>query len=226
MNPATLRAYLLGQLAGADRHAVEARMFEDDAFDSLLQEAETDLLDDWARGRLSPREADAVVNRFPAAKRALARQLAARARPPRRNVLHWWLAVAALLLAALSGAFWLQQHQRPGGTAPVANRVDESKLQVLALRTPSTRGASVPLFRVTPQTATVRIIVPAPGALASYELELESAGAPVHHSVSPLGGTLALDLPVASLPTGNCDVLVFGPDRALVATYAFRVERD
>lgn len=229
MHPTHLRAYLLGRLSEAERQEIESRIFEDDDFDSRMQEAETDLLDDWASGRLSPSDAEAVRRRFPQQERSLATLLARRAQPvapePKRAV-RVWLAVAALLCIAIATSYLLRRPVQTPRPEPLVQVPIETNLQILALHTPSTRGASVPLFRLSPQAATVRITAPATGGLARYELVLESAAAPFRAQAFPSQGILSLDLPASRFPAGNCDLLVYGPDGVLLAVYAFRVERN
>lgn len=229
MDSTRLRAYLLGRLSEAERHAVESRLFDDDDFDSRMQEAETDLLDDWARGRLSPSDAEAVQRRFPQEKRSLATLLARRARAvaasPKRGG-RVWLAVAALLCISIGTSYLWRRPAETPRPRPLAQISPESRPQILALRTPSTRGASVPLFRLSPQAATIRITAPALGGFAKYELALESAGPPVRAAAVPSQGILSLDLPASSFPVGNCDLLVYAPNGVLLESYPFRVERD
>ncbi len=229
MDTTRLRAYLLGRLPEAERLEIESRVFEDDDFDSRMQEAQTDLLDDWARGRLSSADAEAVQRRFAPQERSLAMLLARRAQPiaapPKRSV-RVWLAVAALLCVAIATAHLMRRPAEPAREQPVAQVPPEPNLQILALNKPSTRGASVPLFRLSPRAATIRITAPATGGLARYELALESSAAPIRQAVVPSSGIISLDLPAARVPVGNCDLLVFGPDGVLLAAYSFRIERD
>ncbi|MBS1825047.1 MAG: hypothetical protein JST93_06980 [Acidobacteria bacterium] len=219
----------MGRLTEAERLEIESLVFEDDDFDSRMQEAESDLLDDWARGRLSPADAEAVLTRFSPQQRSLATLLARRAQPvspsPKRPV-RLWLAIAAMLCIAISSAYLLRRPAETAPPEPVAQVPPRTNLQILALHTPSTRGASVPLFRLSPQAATIRITAPATGGFATYELALESASAPFRAQAVPSQGVLSLDLPASNFPVGNCDLLVFAPDGALLATYAFHVVRD
>src|SRR5882724_8350008 len=101
MNPDQLRSYLLGRLPPGEREEIETRAFEDDIFDSQLQEAEADLLDDWARGKLTQADAERVKQRIPEAKREFAVRLGrkiGKLNPPRRQSRVWQVAAAAALL--------------------------------------------------------------------------------------------------------------------------------
>lgn len=230
MNPVRLRAYLLGRLSDAERHEIESRVFEDDDFDSLLQEAEADLLDDWARGRLVPQDADTVPRRFPPEKLRLAKVMAGHTRsvaPGRDRGVRRWLAAAAALCVISGGAYL---HRRPvvemPPPAPVVKRPADGAVQVFALHAPATRGVSVPVFRLSRETVIVRLTVQVAAGSGRHVVELESAGPPIRLEVTPSGGGLSIDIPASQAPAGNCDLLIFEPGGTLLATYAFRIERE
>ncbi|MBL8220017.1 MAG: hypothetical protein JNL62_12350 [Bryobacterales bacterium] len=219
---------MLGRLSDAEREEIESRIVDDD-FDNLLQEAEADLLDDWARGCLSPQDSDAVRRRFPAEKRQLAKLMAQRSGPVasrRDKGVGRWLAAAAMLCVISAGAYWLTRSAETPPREPVVRKAEESKVQVLALLAPATRGATAPVFRLSRDTAMVRITVQADGRSGKHSIEIESAGAPIRKESTPSGGILSIDVPASGMPAGDCNLLVFEPGGALVATYAFRLVRD
>jgi hypothetical protein len=86
-----LRDWLLGRLPSAEAEALEQRVLADDAFGARLADAETDLLDDLAAGRLADGERAAALARFTATPRArwrlrIARALARFAKPEAARV--------------------------------------------------------------------------------------------------------------------------------------------
>jgi hypothetical protein len=133
----TLRDWLLHRLPDAQAHALEARLLLDDAFGARLRAVETDLIDDYARGRLDE-AARAAVERWllatpadrerlqaalalasvvaPRAPAAPVRSAPANARPSRRRVHGLALAAAAAVLLVVLG-----RHLRePARTPPLA----------------------------------------------------------------------------------------------------------
>jgi len=143
MSDPVLRQYLLGRLTEEERHQIEERAFEDDAFEDRLSSIEYDLLDDWARGVLSVEDRLIVESRFPADKRASAKVLSARVAnsypgtPSRR----WWLwAAAAVVLVGLIPAvyYWTGANaapiQQPVAKQQAAIQIASIKLTVRAAR--------------------------------------------------------------------------------------------
>lgn len=70
--------YLLGDLTEAEREAVEERFFADEDFSRLIDEAEDDLVDEFARGELSERETRLFSRNFLISERRREKLRAAR----------------------------------------------------------------------------------------------------------------------------------------------------
>jgi hypothetical protein len=75
----TLRRWLLHALPANEAEALEQRLLTDEDFGERLRAAETDLLDDYARGDLEPDESAAAAERFAATARDRMRVRIARA---------------------------------------------------------------------------------------------------------------------------------------------------
>src|SRR4051794_6313936 len=58
------RAYLLGRMPDADAEQFEARLLDDDETFEMLRSIEDDLLDDYARGRLTADDRPRLVQRY------------------------------------------------------------------------------------------------------------------------------------------------------------------
>ena len=174
----TLRRWLLHQLPPAQTEALEERLFDDDAtqdsgFAAALREAEQDLVDDYASGRLGADERTAV-ERFLlqtaqdrsrlAFARALAKKVSAAAHPGhsfgrrghapvaprthrirrRRVVVGGALAAScALALLVLSGI-----QPRPRVAAPDSIATTTAATQTLTLLASAQRGANEQEIRV------------------------------------------------------------------------------
>jgi hypothetical protein len=74
-----LQAFLLHRLSDVETRALEQRLMEEDGFLELLQDTENDLLDDYARGRLSEEDRASVERHLLATSEALQRLEVARA---------------------------------------------------------------------------------------------------------------------------------------------------
>jgi len=103
-----LGRYLLGDLTPEEEERIELEYLAGDEAMALVQEAEDDLVDDYARARLSPRDAQRFEERLlprpgMPARVAFARALAAQKPPRGRSLAQPWLAwAAAVLLAVVS----------------------------------------------------------------------------------------------------------------------------
>lgn len=171
-----LRRWLLHQLPEDQSQALEARSMQDESFGMDVHTVETDLLDDFARGRLDAADRAAVARhllatpadrarlRFAA---ALARAAAAapaadvtrRRRAPRalaKSESRWsrrrtlaWGGLAAACVVVLAVAITLQRGSRPSGNMA-------QTMVTVALADPR-RGAAVTEIRVPRGTAKVRL---------------------------------------------------------------------
>jgi hypothetical protein len=124
-----LGRYLLGDLTPEEDEQVEIEYLAGDEATALVQEAEDDLVDDYARGRLSPRDARRFEERLLSrpgmpGRVAFARTLAAQRPPQIRSLARPWLAwTAAVLLAGVSiglGSGLYRQRRVAAGTDAAA----------------------------------------------------------------------------------------------------------
>jgi len=227
MNPHTLRQYLLGKLPPAEREALESRAFNDDDFQSLLEEAETDLLDDWARRKLPPEEARVVQARFSPEKRLIARRLAM---PPRRENTPrlWWVAAAAALIVVASATYIGTRPPIP----PQVQTPQPATIEVASidLRTPGTRGVESASYRLSPSAARLRFTAPLIPGFSEFHMRIESAqrGLVAEAPLTLAEGRLAGEQDATRLPDGDYDILISGRNQGpleLLATYPIRIER-
>jgi len=125
-----LGRYLLGDLTPEEEERVELEYLAGDEAMALVQEAEDDLIDDYARGRLSPRDARRFEERLlprpgMPERVAFARTLAAQQPPQGRRLARPWLAwAAAVLLAGVSAGLGsgLYHERRVAAEADAAAR--------------------------------------------------------------------------------------------------------
>ncbi|MBL8174507.1 MAG: hypothetical protein JNK48_07555 [Bryobacterales bacterium] len=225
MNPHTLRQYLLGKLPPTDREALETRAFSDEEFDSLLQEAETDLLDDWARKRLPVEEARIVEARFSLEKRLIAQRMAGPARRSVRAPMLWWIAAAVALAVATVSYVALRPQQAIQPQLP--RPVDVASID---LRTPATRGIQAAVYRIPASAARLRFNAPILPGSSDFQLRIESAerGLVAEGPLAESQGKLMREENANLLPDGDYDVLISGRNLGppeLLATYPIRIER-
>jgi hypothetical protein len=213
-----LRAFLLGQLSSEEHAAIEARAFEDDDFAAQLEDAQADLLDDWARGQLTPSDTARVVERFPLHQRQLAQALAKRSSPkPRRNLILPIALAASLFLVAY---LW----KRPSPN-PVPEQIPQMATVTWTLHSGISRGATIQSFQRPSTPAKLQLSIPAPTSSANYRAVLESPGRGQLLDTSNLNAEEGrLVIPLAAIPApGDYDLLLYSGQQ-LIATYAFRVQ--
>lgn len=146
---ATLRDWLLHRLPEADAVALEERLLREDALATRLREAETDLIDDHAAGRLDAAMREAVARhliadpggrwRWMVARALVAKTRAAtstRQRQRRRRIAATIGALAAVAVLAIA---LIQPGRPPQAPADVA------ALPTISLRLAATRGEAAPL---------------------------------------------------------------------------------
>ena len=132
----TIVRYLLGLMPEEERPQLQDRLFSDEDFFEAVMEVETDLIDAYSRGELTPAERkqmeDSLLRSAAARKRvefaaALAGVAAAGARLPKPNVKAasrriLWLSVAAsVILTAISTTLFLQNGELRGRIAVLQN---------------------------------------------------------------------------------------------------------
>jgi hypothetical protein len=229
-----LRLYLLGKLSEAERLEFEERLFADDDLEERLQEAEYDLLDDYARGSLPAGEHEAVQRRYPQQRLRVATTLSAVARSPRVRSRKAWplVAAAAVFLCALPAVHFyreasqLREELRAVAAVPPQ---PQAPIATLALRTQTTRGSAPPLFTIPRGTSLIRIELNAEPGFEFYTLRIESAerglvatqGVPA--SAGVVRGYVSSDL----LTPGDYDVVLSGTragQSELIATYPCRLQ--
>ena len=227
------RAYLLGQLPTVDAERLEEQLLEDAEVFAAVREAESDLLDDWARGRLTADEGERVLARFghEPDRLAFARALAVRARAARRLARRvppraWVPLAAAAALAAAVGGAYLARTQRPVATPSTARVVEAPPpaspgpvvVALIALGT-SRAAAADTRIAVPPDAAAVEIRVRLDPAdrFERYAMELRSASNAViwradDLRVTSTNGDLVLVGRIASatVPTGSYELSVRG----------------
>lgn len=116
-----IRQYLFDEMTPADRESFQSRLLSDQALSDEVKDQETDWIDAYAAGRLSPEESTAF-GRYLAATGQQDRILFARAmaKPPvsrRLSVFAPALALAAVLVIGFGSVFL---NQRRGAAIPVA----------------------------------------------------------------------------------------------------------
>jgi hypothetical protein len=185
-NPDFLRKYLLGEVSDERADAVERRLLTDDDYFELVESVEGDLLDEAARGVLSPAEKARVMRRLASSPRGQARLthskelniLAARLShthpmhqaklipfplhlfTPRK--LSVQLAAMAAGLFAVFGGFWLSMHTVfPGGAVVAGNARNDTAAAIRHMQAPE-RTAQTPVL-VPPATPTPAPAPQAPG---------------------------------------------------------------
>lgn len=239
MNDGLLREYLLGRLAENERHAIENRAFEDDAFEDRLREVEYDLLDDWARGEIAEADRAVIERRFPAEKLAVARSMQRRSvsvhsPAPVRNWMPWAVAAAMLLCIGLGGYFWREASRLRAELEEAKNRPTPSlapapSIVTLALNVPSTRGTSAPVFRIPSTAGLVQVTMEVEPGYEFYEVRVESAdrGLVFSQGLRASNSGIVLNIPAPLLSTGNYDFVLSGQRNGttnLLATYSCRIE--
>jgi hypothetical protein len=110
-------AYLLHQMPEAERAAFEERWFTEPEIYQRLQMAEAELLDDYARGKVSRGQRRRIEryllgSEFQRGKMAFAMALTTVLPQPKTPRLRWTAVVAAALVASLAVSLWLGWQNR------------------------------------------------------------------------------------------------------------------
>lgn len=207
--------YLLGRLDEAEREAFAARFLEEPELLARVEEAENDLFDAYAGGRLSGDERRRFEERF--LKDAEGRRRLAFSRALHRKTRKGGLFQVASAIAAgvflLAGVGWLV---RRTGTAPPAEPVLVASYRLTA----ATRGASAPQEIRIPQAGLVewRTAVPAGTREGAYEVELAGGRGDVRWTSTPLeptGADLVWQTPATAVPEGACVFTIRTGSRAV-----------
>ena len=196
-----IRRYLLGLLPEPEAEALEEEYLARPELLERVRSVESDLLDDYAAGRLEPDEKQALESRYLASRPLRDRVLAARAlhlaapveKAPAVRIaaarrMQWGgpLAIAASLLVAVM-AFWLWPSRAPltpGSPAPTPLARSETPMRV------PTGSPSVPAALAMPPGAPARthlVFALSPGLL-------RAEGEPAELRIPPGTGAIALEL--------------------------------
>jgi hypothetical protein len=234
------REYLLGRLEESEAERLRDRLLTDDQLFAEVEEAEADLLDDYARGELTAEERARLEERLVATpegrRRArFAAALAARAVParretpsaapaPSRTVL---MAIAACLLLSFS-TLWLgtqneQLRRRLADGAPVAPAASPD-IAAITLTSETTRGvASIPRLEIasTAEVARLTLRINPGEPYTAFAAIVRTRGGAAIYSGERLraagGGTgraVTLWIPADSLTPGTYEIELLGVDGA------------
>jgi len=179
----TLRALLLHRLSEQDVAAHSERIVLEAEFCEQLQDLETDLLDDYARGRLTA-EDRAAVERYllvsPTQRERVrtARALSQLTQPrhrARRALLRWAVPTGALLAAGIAGLS-LAPALITHWTDPVT--IPSTLTQNVSLLADSQRSRTVRTLHLNPGASQIRLQLEIPGPSAQSAYRLVIAGDP------------------------------------------------
>lgn len=222
-NDGRLGRYLLGALPPEEEERIELQYLAGDEALALVQEAEDDLVDDYARGRLSPADAQRFEERLlsrpgMAGRVAFARALAAQKQPSsRRSLAPPWLAwAAAVLLAVLSAGLGSGLYrQRHAATA--ADAASRARIEALERR-------------VTEQEALLRAVPPpvmgAPRVVELRDGGLRGEGGPQNQTEAPSEPWVVLRLRVDAHLYPSYVARIETADGRLIAPSLMAVRRD
>lgn len=239
------RAYFLNKLTPEERSRLEERMFADDEFFELMLDAENDLADAYAAGRLPPRDAATFAaarselmgrrHRITVAKALFAReQLAGSDRPAYREISLRKALTLAAGLVAVSIAAWVYKARTTvllPTARTTAQRFDDQVVSVLLTST-VTRDRNASRSIMLPNRAEelrVTIAVPSVAPNTALHAELRAAAGNLVWQGTPQsweGNSPVFLISVHQVPSGAAELNVFaGADRHLAGVYPLRFER-
>jgi hypothetical protein len=189
-------AYLLHEMPEGERAAFAERWFTEPDLYENLQMMEAELLDDWARGKVSRAQRRKIEqyllgSEYQKQKIVFAAALASAFPPPRVSRVPWLGVVAALLAVSVGVSVWLGLQNRRLQTEvaqlervqqPVAGVVSTDGIYSIGLPSDTLRGAST--------ENAVRL--PKGVGLVRMELELPPGAASGVYSATLLTGTQAV----------------------------------
>lgn len=140
------RSFLLARLTQEETERFEERLLADDDLVAETEATETELLDQFVRGSLSPDESAVVAERFRGRPERIvfAKALAIRTRPRPQQTMRWILPIAASLLIVTSVVLLSPRRDPSPQTAPVPRA---------ALKQPAETPAPIPPPQVPTQIA-------------------------------------------------------------------------
>lgn len=179
----TLRALLLHQLQEPEMAAHSERILLEEDFAERVQDVETDLLDDYARGRLTSEDRAAVERHLlvSAAQRERARtaralsHLTPSPRSERRALLRWAMPVGALLAAGIAGLYLA-----PALVSRWSGQVAAlpTSTQSVTLLADSQRARSVRNLHINAGVSKIRLQLEITGTIVDQAYRLVIAGEP------------------------------------------------
>ena len=203
----SITRYLLGQMSEADRLLFQERMFNDDEFFDAVTEVETDLIDAYARGELTPAEREqmehSLLGSSAAQKRvAFAAALAgistaagplATERPSRPS-LRWLPVAAAVLLAVAAGVLLIQNRALQNTISALRQQQTSNPADLRPLH----EADAPPVFAILLSPGVIRgsqgmrqISVPAASRLVELQLDLRGERRePYTATLSTTGGKM------------------------------------
>jgi hypothetical protein len=228
LHDATLRAYLLGAAPPEVAERLDERLIEDETVYAAMQAAEEDLLDDFARGRLTGHERGQFLERYGRQPQrilfaqALARRASAnRVIPfPRR---HWVpLAVAATVIL-VAGGLLTRNLEAPGPHRTVAPQSSTTPQSLVAveLTLGTSRAAAAPTVVTLPKGTTgaqLRVHIDPADRFDNYQMELRSSSDQIVWRKPdlrlPAGSqddlVLTVEIPARAIPDGSYELAVRG----------------
>ena len=201
-----LRSYLLGELADEPATALERDYFAREDLLDRVRVAESDLVDDYLAGRLSPHERDRFDQHYLATplhrrRLAIARELRAAAEAP------------ALDRAPIESTPWWTAalHALRGSRRPLTPALAAALVLVVAGGVWMLRSRFVPAVDITSPQATTQSRETSPPSESPREQRPESPGAPESRPTGPVTVALALspftvrgadETPILRIPDG------------------------
>ena len=197
-----LARYLLGQLPTAEMHSISDRIFADEQFSKMVEDAEADILDAYVRGRLSEADRLAVEQRLLTSSaqmdklrfaQALEKRLSPSAVPALSRSRRMWQAAAVGTIAAASlGMLLYRDEQLAQRNSQLTGDVARLRMQREA---PRLGGAEIS-FLLSPELRSggrQELKLPADADLVRLDFELPAPPARYRVTLQHAGGEMILD---------------------------------
>lgn len=233
-----MRLYLLGKLPPERREELQAQFFEDDASYDRLLEAENDLIDDYARGKLTADDARAVEEGLAVGQqqqdsirfaRALWRAEQRRAgdvhTKAHGHVQQWAIAAAIAVVSITSAAWFAVQNASLRHDLVTATRNAQTVAEVrntplpnappfaAVTLDPTLRGTGARVVTVPASAGLVKIELAGIGGFNDYSPELQRGGSVVWTEsgvTASTEGVLTVWIPSELLSEGSYEFIVYG----------------
>jgi anti-sigma-K factor RskA len=228
-----LAEYLLGRLPAGEAGPIADRLFSEEDLLNEMEEVERDLLDAYARGRLSKADGLAVESASMTSelRREKLRFAIAMAGQKRKAQRYWLAAAAAAVVVCLTGAAVYAYLQSESRAVRIGKTRAENAPSVAFLLSPLQRGDSAEQFSISSKTEVVRLTFAAPaGPATEAQVRVKTQAGVVlleqrnvRGDVLPDGGVyFSVWLAASSLPAGAYTAEVTALNGTPV-DYAFRV---